>query len=177
MGLRRVAWADWRRGAVPIGVAALAATVALGSLPRAAGYLSGSVANPANMVVDPAKPLVRCTQPYRLDLAAVLPSSLSGDYFECTDNYNVPVTLDWSIVAVDPPTAGIHVSGSGILAAGETDACKPVTLSADALALPGTYTLTYRGTTAASAAFFASVQFSGQVAVTLLPANPASCKG
>lgn len=156
-------------------VAATALAAAIGLAPGARGYLIGSVSNPASLVRDDANPLIRCDQPFEL---SVLPgTAISGPYFECTDNYNAPVTLIWSIVAVDPPTGTLTVSGSDTLAAGEVAACKQMTLAADLLSPPGTYTVTYRGSTAATGDFFASVSWTGRITVGLLPLNPASCKG
>lgn len=156
-------------------MALLLLAAAAGLVPVARGYLTGNVGNQAAMVVTGASPLVKCTQPYTLELSPG--GSLTGDYFSCTDNYNAPVTLNWSIVSVSPSTSALHVSGAGSLAAGQSGACAPVTLTADLLALPGTYAVSYRGTTAETAAFYASVAFTGQVKVGLLPHNPGSCGG
>lgn len=145
-------------------------------VPQALAYFSGRVdlpaGNPAQYTITSTGQLVRCTvnntsNAITLQRQNGSPTSLTRNFFHCTNNWNDTVTLNWGIVS--DGGSGITVSGdSGAMGAG-TAACRPATLTVPAGTPTGNYHVVFRGTTPASATdanyFYAEIQFYAKVKI------------
>lgn len=137
------------------------------ALPQAQAYVRAWVdlpsTNLATYTVTSTNQLISCTVPSRILVTTKTTDyPVTGNFFQCTNRYNAPVTLNWSIVSGAPANWG--VSGSATLPADGITACRSVTFTQSGTFPNNTdWVVVFKGATDPTSAFYAEVQFSASV--------------
>lgn len=129
---------------------------------QARAYVTGQVNQNGYYSVRSTNGLVTCGVPTDLVLRKNK-ADLDSTAFSCKDNFNQPITLNWSVA--NDPSGTISVSGSVPLNPTDTNLCRPATFTVSNPKGNGPWVVTFKGATDPTADLYVEVYFQANVSI------------